>query len=183
MRRIVAGFDTETTGLSFEKGHRIIEVAFIGFDLDTREKVFAFEKRINPGRSIDAKAQLVHKISQSDLVGCPDFAAVEPFVTNIFEKSCLVVAHNITFDAEFLIGEYGLIRKKLPNTQGFDTMSESRSATALGKNPNLEELCYACDVPYDRHLAHGALYDVDRMIRCFFYGMDYGLYNVEKLIK
>jgi len=179
----VVGFDSETTGLKVEAGHRIIEVAFVGYSLETRKKLFAFEKRINPHRAIEPKAQLIHGISQADLIGKPSFKEVEPFITKIFEKSDIAIAHNIDFDIGFLFEEYRLIGKQVPDAQGFDTMSEGRWATSFGKNPNLEELCFACEVPYDRGAAHAALYDVERMMECFFFALDNGGYDIKGLLK
>ena len=55
--------DTETTGLSFRDGHKIVEIACIETkDLITTGKVF--HKLINPKRSIPEEAFKVHGFSQ-----------------------------------------------------------------------------------------------------------------------
>lgn len=163
----VCVLDTETTGLSFEEGHRIIEVAAIVVDLDKMKAIDKLEQRINPGRSIDPKAKLVHGISSSDLVGKPTFKYVEPRLTALVEKCDLLVAHNLEFDAGFLLGEYGLLDKEFPEIESFDTMASCRWATPMGKLPSLKELCFACGIEYNETRAHAALYDVLVLAKCF----------------
>ena len=75
MNKIITFVDTETTGLDQSAGHRFVEVAFLSYqyNLTTNQykPVGKYVKRINPDRSIDAKAQAVHKISINDLIGEP----------------------------------------------------------------------------------------------------------------
>jgi DNA polymerase-3 subunit epsilon len=186
---IVTVFDTETTGLKFDKGDRIIEIAMIGYQFDATKpdiegvEVFKIERRFSVNKAIDPKAQMVHKISQADLVGKPEFKSVEPLITRVFDKSDLVVAHNIGFDVGFLYGEYSLIGKTIPNVDGFCTMENARWATSNGKNPNLGELCYALEIDYDPNQAHAALYDVQKTAQCFFEGIKRGGYDIKKVLK
>lgn len=179
---IITFFDTETTGLSFDKGHRIIEIALIGYDLEKQTLKFSTVKRVNPGREIDAKAQLVHKISSIDLIGKPSFALVEPIITKAFQLSQIVVAHNLDFDVGFICGEYSLLKKDVPTVHGFCTMENSRWATSFGKNANLGELCYALDVDYKPEEAHSALYDTQKLAECFFEGRLRGGFDIDNLI-
>ena len=169
---IITFLDTETTGLDFSKGHRVIEIALLSYELETREKKLSFVKRMNPGRSIDPKAQLVHKISQIDLMGCKKFSDYEPVISKILSKTNLLVAHNMQFDIDFIIGEYSLLGKEAPDVELFCTLENSRWATSYGKSANLGELCYACEVDYEPEEAHSALYDTEKLAECFFYGFD-----------
>lgn len=178
---IVSFFDTETTGLKPETD-RIIEIAIAGYDLETEQKKFEFVRRIFSGKAIDPKAQLIHKISMADLIGKPTFAEVEPFITKIFEKSDIAVAHNLNFDVDFLLHEYQRIKKPLPDVQGFDTMADGRWATSFGKLPNLGELCWACEVDYEPDAAHSALYDIDVLAKCFFFAVKHGGFSVKELL-
>lgn len=186
---IITVLDTETTGLKTEKADRVIEIALVGFSIDIvkqeeiPKEVFRIERRFNPHRSIDPIAQMIHGISQADLVGKPEFKECESLITKVFDKSDLIVAHNLTFDAGFIFNEYSLIGKALPDVQGFCTMSEGRWATSTGKNPNLRELCYCLDVEYNPDEAHAALYDVLKTAECFFRGVKLGGYNIKELFK
>lgn len=179
---IITFFDTETTGLSFDKGHRIIEIALVSYNLEEQNLKLSLVKRINPGREIDPKAQLVHKISSFDLIGKPSFALVEPTITKVFQKSSIVVAHNLDFDVGFICGEYSLLKKDTPNVNGFCTMENSRWATSFGKNANLGELCYALEIDYQPEEAHSALYDTQKLAECFFEGRLRGGFNIDDLI-
>ena len=186
---VITVFDTETTGLKFDKGDRIIEIAMIGYQFDIEKpdiegvEIFKIEKRFSVNKAIDVKAQMVHKISQADLIGKPPFREIEPLISKVFSKSDLMVAHNIGFDVGFLYGEYSLIGKTIPDAEGFCTMENGRWATSNGKNPNLGELCYALEVDYDPNQAHAALYDVQKTTQCLFAGIRRGGYNIRDLLK
>jgi DNA polymerase III epsilon subunit-like protein len=116
-------------------------------------------------------------------VGKPEFKEVEPIISKVFDKSDLFVAHNLDFDAGFLLNEYSLIGKTLPNVNGFCTMEEGRWATSNGKKPNLGELCYCLEVDYNPDEAHAALYDTYKTAECFFKGVRLGGYNIKDLLK
>jgi DNA polymerase-3 subunit epsilon len=186
---IIVVFDTETTGLKALKGDRIIEIAMIGYQFDIAKpdiegvEKFRIERRFSVNKAIDPKAQMVHKISQADLVGKPEFKEVEPLISRVFDKSDLVVAHNINFDVGFLYTEYSMIGKTIPNVEGFCTMENARWATSKGKNPNLGELCYALEVDYDPTKAHAALYDVQKTAECLFAGIKRGGYKMKNILK
>ena len=59
-----------------------------------------------------------------------------------------------------------------------DTMIQGRWATPDGAVPNLEALCFACNVEYDRNKAHGATYDVSVMMACFFKQYERGFFTL-----
>lgn len=168
-RRLVAGFDIETTGLEQAEGHRIIEVALAVHDLDTGARVGQYVTRVNPQRGIDPKAQEVHGISFEELAHEPTWEAVAPKVHAVLARCQYMVAHNgEEFDAPFLAGELLRVGLAMPELAVVDTMLQARWATADGSLPNLGALCFACGVPYDKSKAHAALYDVETMMACFF---------------
>lgn len=175
---LIAGFDTETTGLSQKDGHRIIEVAIKLYDQDTHEPKGSFIQRINPERSISAEAQRVHGISFEDLTASPKWEEVAPKMQKIFRAVNGVVAHNgIGFDMPFLMGEFHRIGLAMPDVFVIDTMLDARWATPNGKLPNLGELCFALGVDYDPSKAHGADYDVEVMMDCYFKGLKQGFFK------
>ena len=58
--------DTETTGLSFKEGHKVVEIACIETkDLIPTGKVF--HKLINPNRSMPSEALKIHGFSEEFL--------------------------------------------------------------------------------------------------------------------
>lgn len=177
---LIAGTDLETTGL-LEPEHRIIEahVGLYEWDGTTGRKVDEKTWRIDPKRSIDAKAKAVHKITEADLIGKPTWDVVGPEVAAELAKAKVVVAHNgLGFDFLFLIQEWERIRCAIPDFIPYDTMLEGRWATEMGTVPNLGALCWACGVPYDASSAHAADYDVDRMMDCYFFGLKRGTFKI-----
>lgn len=173
----VTGIDCETTGLEWEDGHKLVEVALVVYNAD-RTKRGAYVKRINPQRSISAGAFRVHGISLADVATAPEWKTVAPRVSDILRASSLIVAHNgLSFDIPFFNHE--LKAEGLPPITApcFDTMVEARWATPNGKSPNLGELCFACGVDYDTEKAHGAEYDVEVMMASFFRAVDWGFFK------
>lgn len=172
---IIAGGDTETTGL-LTPDHRLIET-YTGLWRDGK-KIFEYEQRIDPERSIAADAQRVHGISSTDLFGKPTWENVVGAHQKVFSKCHMIVFHNADFDWNFYKQEFKRVNRTLPNIHVFDTMTEGTWATHDGKKPSLQELCFACEVDYDPALAHAAAYDVDRMMECFFKGLEWGFYSI-----
>lgn len=173
---IIAGIDTETTG--FDPGdHRIVEV-YVGLWKD-RQLVREYEQRIDPQRSMPIEAQRIHGISSSDLMGKPVFKMIAPTLQAYIAKADLIVWHNGQFDRRFLEYEFRNAGMAMPDRPDIDTMSEGLWATPDGKKPSLEELCFACDIPYDASLAHAASYDVrETLMPAFFKALDWGFFSM-----
>lgn len=179
MTRIVTGLDIETTGLEQSQGHRIVEIAALLYDLDTRALRGKWVQRFNPQRPIDPGAQAVHGIRFEDVSGCPTWEQGAPMMSRIMQNSKLLVAHNgAHFDFPFIGMELARVGVTVPNVECLDTMVEGRWATPFGKSPNLGELCFACGVPYDKSKAHAAEYDVSVMMECFFHAYGKGFYKL-----
>ena len=65
---IIGALDLETTGLD-EKKDRIIEIALILYDADTRKEVGAFETLVNPGFPIPSIITDLTGITTADVGG------------------------------------------------------------------------------------------------------------------
>ena len=170
--------DTETTGLKQEDGHRIIEIAMLTYDLDTRRLEDTWIQRIDPERPIDPKAQEVHGIAYTDLVGCPKWDDLAPEIARRMSGADLLIAHNMGFDGPFIAAELIRVGQKAPDVHALCTMENARWACPDGKLPRLGELCFALGVDYDTSKAHGAEYDVSVMMDCFFKGHMRGFYKL-----
>lgn len=179
---ILTGLDTETTGLNPADGHRIIEICFRHYDSETKELLDSYVQRIKPNRPIDPKAQAVHGISVDDLIKCPTFEEIAEEIAGHMAKADYLVAHNMDFDANFLVTELANAGVDIPDVETFCTMENARWATPYGKKPNLGELCYALDVPYDAAEAHAADYDVDVMMQCLFNGINLNFYTLKQTV-
>lgn len=175
---MIFGFDIETTGLEYAKGHKIIELAALKYTPkgELTDKMIV---RIDPMRGIDADAQAVHGISIEELEGMPRFADIAEQFIGFIADCKLGVAHNgHGFDVPFVEHELKQIGMTLPgHIRWVDTMAGGRWATESGKFPNLGELCFACNVDYEPEKAHAAEYDVDRMMNCFFTAFKHGYFR------
>jgi len=174
---IITGFDIETTGLSADKGHCVIEVAMIHYDYTTEKEIARYIQRVNPGRSIDAGAQNVHGISIEDLASEPVWGDVAAECHKQIAKTDLLMCHNLMFDAPFIATEFTRVGLELPDVEAFCTMENGRWATATGKYPKLAELCWSVGVDYDADAAHAADYDVEVMVAAFFAARRLGFFT------
>ena len=73
MRQVV--LDTETTGLSWEKGNRIVEIGCIEL-IERRATGRSFQRYIDPERDMEPGAEQVTGLSREFLSGKPLFAEV-----------------------------------------------------------------------------------------------------------
>lgn len=183
MTRIATSLDIETTGLDQSKGHRIIEIAALLYDLDSGTTLCSWVRRINPQRPMDPDAQRRHKISFEEVSAEPVFeAGAAQTLVKILQSTSVVVAHNGQwFDMPFINAE--LARVGLPIYSGpiMDTMLQGRWATFNGKMPNLGELCFATGIPYDPDQAHAAEYDARVTMEAFFVGYRKGFFQIPPL--
>lgn len=177
-RKSITGLDIETTGLD-PAAHRIIEIAALRYDADTGEFIDKLVRRVNPERSIDPEAQNVHGIALEDLAGEPTWSAIAGEVLDFLCLSDTVVIHNAQFDGPFVAEEMTRAGLVMPaGIEVFCTMENGRWACFDGKQPKLQELCFALGVPYDEAAAHAAEYDVAQMMDCFFRGLKRGFFKL-----
>ena len=95
--------DTETTGLSFKEGHKIVEIACIETkDLIPTGRVF--HRLINPKRSVPNEAFRVHGFSEEFLKDKETFDIIaNEFINFINDKK--IIIHNAPFDLGFINSE------------------------------------------------------------------------------
>ena len=151
--------DTETTGLSFRDGHKIVEIACIETkDLIATGKVF--HKLINPKRSMPAEAYKVHGFSEDFLKDKETFDQVAAeFLTFIKDKK--IIIHNASFDLGFLDGELELIQKEKINKKlVIDSLEVARNKFP-GSSNSLDALCKRFNVDLSRRTKHNALLDCE----------------------
>ncbi len=151
--------DTETTGLSFQDGHKIVEIACIETkDLIPTNKVF--HKLINPKRNIPEEAFKVHGFSESFLKNKSTFDKIADEFLNFIDGKKLII-HNANFDLGFLNGELGAIKKKLINkTLVIDSLEVARNKFP-GTSNSLESLCKRFNIDISRRVKHNALLDCE----------------------
>ena len=151
--------DTETTGLSFRDGHKIVEIACI----ETKDLIPTgniFHKLINPQRSIPDSAFKVHGFSQEFLKDKETFDQIaDEFLHFIKEKK--IIIHNASFDLGFLDGELNLIKKEKPNRKlVIDSLEVARNKFP-GTSNSLDALCRKFNIDLSRRIKHNAVLDCE----------------------
>jgi len=158
MRQVV--LDTETTGLDWERGHRIIEIGCVEL-VNRRQTGNTYQCYLNPQREIDEGAQEVHGLSREDLADKPLFAEVaESFLEYVADAELII--HNAPFDIGFLDNELRLIGSEKPSLQSsamvMDTLILARQIHP-GQRNSLDALCKRYGIDNSRRDLHGALLD------------------------
>jgi DNA polymerase III subunit epsilon len=163
MREIV--FDTETTGLSFAGGDRLVEIGCV--ELHNRVMTGrTFHAYINPERPVPVEAFNVHGLSDRFLADKPRFDEVVEGLIE-FLGDCPLVAHNATFDFGFLNGELGRCgRPVLCTTRMVDTLTIARSRHPGAKH-SLDALCVRYGIDLSARQLHGALLDAQLLAQVY----------------
>ena len=151
--------DTETTGLSFKDGHKIVEIACIETkDLIPTGKIF--HKLINPKRSVPDEAFKVHGFSEKFLSSKESFdKVVDEFLSFIKDKK--IIIHNAPFDLGFLDGELGLLKRETINKNVvIDSLEVARNKFP-GASNSLDALCKRFNIDLSKRFKHNALLDCE----------------------
>ena len=151
--------DTETTGLSFKEGHKIVELACIETkDLVVTGKVF--HKLLNPKRTVPDDALKVHGYSQEFLSDKDTFDKVADDFIN-FVKNKKIIIHNAPFDIGFLNGELNFVKKELIKKElVIDSLEIARNKFP-GMSNSLDALCKRFNIDLSRRTKHNALLDCE----------------------
>ena len=151
--------DTETTGLSFSEGHKIVEIACVETkDLISTGKVF--HKLINPKRDIPNEAFQIHGFSSEFLKDKQTFSEIaDEFLSFIKDKK--IIIHNAPFDLSFLNGELKQINKEIINQNLVTDSLEIARNKFPGISNSLDALCKRFNVDLSRRTKHNALLDCE----------------------
>ncbi|UUL81939.1 DNA polymerase III subunit epsilon [Sphingomonas qomolangmaensis] len=163
MREIV--FDTETTGLSFAAGDRVVEIGCVEL-VNQCETGEVFHVYFNPQRPMPPEAQAVHGLSDAFLRDKPLFhEQVEALLDFIGESP--MVAHNAGFDFAFLNGELQRCgRPSVAMSRMVDTLQIARQKLPGAKH-TLDALCSRFGVDRSRRVLHGALLDAQLLAQVY----------------
>ncbi|MBS0290506.1 MAG: DNA polymerase III subunit epsilon [Proteobacteria bacterium] len=161
MRQIV--LDTETTGLSAQHGHRIIEIGCVEL-VHRRLTGKVFHAYLHPDRKVDEGAMRVHGITDDFLKDKPRFKNIVDEFKQFIQNAELII-HNAPFDVGFIENEFCLLKdKKWQNLENhcqiFDTLSFARQKHP-GQRNNLDALCKRYNIDNQHREKHGALLDAE----------------------
>jgi len=157
MRQVV--LDTETTGLDWDQGHRVIEIGCVEI-INRRQTQETYHQYIRPNREIDEAAQDVHGISLEMLADKPVFEEIADEFLQFVDGAELII-HNAPFDMGFLTNELRLTgygESRLDTCTVLDTLLLAREMHP-GQRNNLDALCKRYSVDNTKRDLHGALLD------------------------
>ena len=149
--------DTETTGLSFKDGHKIVEIACV----ETKDLILTgkiFHKIINPKRNVPDDAFKIHGFSTEFLSKKETFDEIaDEFLEFINGKKLII--HNAPFDLGFLNNELSSIKKKLIDGKLVTDSLEAARNKFPGTSNSLDSLCKKFNIDISKRSKHNALLD------------------------
>jgi DNA polymerase III subunit epsilon len=149
--------DTETTGLSPDKGDRVIELCALEM-VDGVLTGALFHCLINPERDVPPESTNVHGLTIDDLLDKPVFADIaDSFIA--FMGDSPMVAHNAPFDHGFLNWELRNVGKPaIPQSRVIDTVAIAKQKLP-GARYSLDALCNRFNIDLSARSKHSALID------------------------
>ena len=163
MKEIV--LDTETTGLSVENGHRIVEIGCIELD-DQILTSNRFHCYLNPQRKVSEEAFKVHGYSDEFLSDKKKFHEIaDEFIEFIGNKKLII--HNAQFDLSHLNNELKILGKKpILREQVIDTLDIAREKFP-GSQISLDALCKKFRIDNSKRKLHTALIDCELLSKVY----------------
>ena len=184
--------DTETTGLSIAKGHRVVEIGCIELEnqMPTSKNFHCY---LNPQRKVSEDAMKVHGYTDEFLADKKKFKDVVDDFLKFIENKKLII-HNAEFDISHLNNELKLIGKSTISTENvIDTLDIAREKYP-GSQISLDALCRRFRIDNSRRKFHTALIDCELLSKVyinlidqkepklnFFLDENKGLENIQKV--
>lgn len=166
LRQVV--LDTETTGLSWERGNRVVEIGCVEF-VERRPSGRTFHHYLKPDCQFEPGAQEVTGLTLEFLADKPVFEdIVDEFLA--FIDGAELVIHNASFDVGFLDNElrlvgggHGCLRDRCAIE---DTLLLARRRYP-GQRNSLDALCRRLGVDNAHRQLHGALLDAQLLAEVY----------------
>ena len=154
MREIV--LDTETTGLNYKAGDRIIEVGCVEL-INHVSTTNNLQFYCSTNKIIDESATKIHGLTNAFLNEYPPFKEhVKKFLTFIGNDPLII--HNAEFDLGFINNELMLLGIEPLKNKIIDTVSFARKKLNT-RIANLDYLCRRFQIDLSERDLHGALLD------------------------
>ena len=163
-------FDTETTGLDYNKGDKILSVSGVkvkNYEVLKDDKLDEF---CDPLVEIKSENEQIHHISNRMVRGKPNIYELEEKIRSFFKKSVLV-AHDVKFDCNFLISNlaYTKLESRVREAVKVDTVFFAAGVYPELKTYELSELCNQLDISHHDQLRHSSLGDSIITARLFIH--------------
>ena len=151
--------DTETTGFYFQDTDRIIEVGAVEM-INRKLTGSSIHIYINPEKEV-GESENIHGISDEFLKDKPKYAEIADVLYD-YLKGAEIIAHNATFDMNFLNMEFERVGLgKLSDVcEVTDTLAMAKNKHPGQKN-SLDALVRRYEIPARDRTFHGALLDAE----------------------
>jgi len=162
MKEIV--LDTETTGISIQEGHRIVEIGCIELDnlIPTKNNFHCY---LNPERKVSEKAFEIHGYTDEFLSKQKKFHEIIDEFLNFIKNKRLII-HNAEFDLSHLNNELSIMGKNKLDNEIVDTLVLARN-NFPGSPVSLDALCKRYRIDNSKRTKHTALVDCDLLSKVY----------------
>lgn len=167
MRQIV--LDTETTGLEWKKGNRVVEIGCVEL-VERRPTGRTWQRYLHPDREFEPGAQEVTGLTLEFLADKPRFGEIVDAFLDFIDGAELII-HNAAFDVGFLDHElsllgpqYGRLRDRVAGIEDSLDMARKRYP---GQRNSLDALCKRLGVDNAHRQLHGALLDAQLLAEVY----------------
>ena len=157
--------DTETTGLSIAKGHRIVEIGCVELknQIPTSK---TFHCYLNPQRKVSEDAIKVHGYTDEFLADKKLFRDIADEFLDFIKNKKLII-HNAEFDISHLNNELKLAGRPAINIENvIDTLDIAREKYP-GSQISLDALCKRFRIDNSRRKFHTALIDCELLSKVY----------------
>ena len=157
--------DTETTGLSVAKGHRIVEIGCIELknQIPTNK---TFHCYLNPQRKVSEDAIKVHGYTDEFLSDKKKFSDIADDFLQFIQNKKLII-HNAEFDISHINNGLKLIGKPaISKDNVIDTLDIAREKYP-GASISLDALCKRFRIDNSRRKFHTALIDCELLSKVY----------------
>jgi DNA polymerase III subunit epsilon len=167
MRQIV--LDTETTGLEWKKGNRVVEIGCVEL-VERRPTGRTWQRYLHPDREFEPGAQEVTGLTLEFLADKPRFGEIVDAFLDFIDGAELII-HNAAFDVGFLDYElsllgpqYGRLSDRVAGIEDSLDMARKRYP---GQRNSLDALCKRLGVDNAHRQLHGALLDAQLLAEVY----------------
>jgi len=154
MREII--LDTETTGLNYKSGDRVVEVGCVELinHVSTGNNLQFY---CSTDREINKESKSIHGLTNEFLKEYPAFGEQANKLLEFIKQDTLVI-HNSEFDIGFINNELKIIGIEKLKNKVIDTVALARK-TLNTRVANLDYLCKKFSIDLSARKIHGALLD------------------------
>jgi len=180
IREIV--LDTETTGLSPQEGHRLVEIGCVEL-INHIPTGNIFHRYLNPNRPVPKEAYNVHGLSLEFLKDFSSFEHIAEEFLEFIQEDTLII-HNASFDLSFLNAELRWIQKEpLVRNKVVDTLKIARTKFP-GSPASLDALCRRFKIDATSRTKHGAIIDCELLSEVYLelIGGRQKVFDIEKVL-